>query len=206
MYDSSWSDAATLGEDEENDFKPQKVLDANDNDTFRQLLLDKEAILKTIKSRSNLSTFGCDGLCNSDCHISRSIQILNGRGHVLWSERLGSQLTGFIHQEEMEVSTYNACANDKSHSQSVCTLGWWNLTIRASEISSRHRMMLNWFSVMLKLIRIPLSLELSWRITVQSLIKNYSQIFTFSFTLYLCILSSFFIENIKFAFFRHRAV
>lgn len=29
------------------------------------MLLDEDLILKTIKSRSNLSAFGCDGLCNA---------------------------------------------------------------------------------------------------------------------------------------------
>ena len=64
-YGASWSDAAALGTDDDNVFQLPRIINDEVNDSLKTMLQDEDLILKTIKSRSNLSAFGCDGLCNA---------------------------------------------------------------------------------------------------------------------------------------------
>ena len=63
-YGSSWGDAATLGLDIDNSFALDMKITSDDMKLFEEALLNEEAILCAIRSRSNISAVGCDGLSN----------------------------------------------------------------------------------------------------------------------------------------------
>ena len=73
LYGSSWSDAAALGEDIENVYQPHHRISTDDFDELKSLILNEEEILKAVRSRSNLSAVGCDGICNGLWKIGGSV-------------------------------------------------------------------------------------------------------------------------------------
>lgn len=74
-YGSAWSDAATLGTDHENEFTLNRVLSDEDNTSLNNMLIDEEEISRTIRSRSNLSAAGCDGLCNGIWKVGGNLTV-----------------------------------------------------------------------------------------------------------------------------------
>jgi len=73
VYGSSWSDAATLGDDPDNVFKLNQMISSEENELLNNILLNEEAIAKAIQSRSNLSAVGCDGICNGIWKTGKSV-------------------------------------------------------------------------------------------------------------------------------------
>lgn len=73
VYGSSWSDAAILGEDSSELFQLNQKISSEDNDIFRNILLDYEDIYKAVRSRSNLSAVGCDGVFNGIWKVGKAI-------------------------------------------------------------------------------------------------------------------------------------
>ena len=63
-YGSSWGDAAALGDDSDNNFTLDECIAPGDMELLKSSLLNEEAIINAIRSRSNISAVGCDGLSN----------------------------------------------------------------------------------------------------------------------------------------------